>query len=403
MSGPAQNLQNPPPQQGQGTTVVGATQTTQLAQQAAQQPPPPPPAGRQGRLDGDTPTKFDGASKHYKEFTRKFDNWCFLNDGHDAMVNPIRKVALMLNLMEGPIINQRVQDEQEWLRQVKDQTISIADVWKTFRDDADAHFTDHEAARKAKKLLETFEMIRRDSRKGTEGETIEEYIGRFRTTVSNAGEDINRDEVLKWFLKGLPCSLVLSTARTGTPFGPQPWSFDKWRTELLKQNDTHGWMNKIFEDRFQPKYKLQVRPQNQYHRHNAMDVDHLYMEDEEGVKTRQNTTYTRKQLPAAEREKFRSEGRCFECDKQGHIVRNCPQRQGQGGRPTSGQNNGRQRKTEITINLTHADKKEASSSTPTTPPKLGITEAAAVIRQASVEEKEAFCKLMQDDPDFLLA
>ncbi len=33
---------------------------------------------------------------------------------------------------------------------------------------------------------------------------------------------------------------------------------------------------------------------------------------------------TRKAITKADKEKYRKEGCCFECDKQGHIARNCP-------------------------------------------------------------------------------
>ncbi len=33
---------------------------------------------------------------------------------------------------------------------------------------------------------------------------------------------------------------------------------------------------------------------------------------------------TRKAITEADKEKYRKEGRCFECNKQGHITRNCP-------------------------------------------------------------------------------
>ncbi len=33
---------------------------------------------------------------------------------------------------------------------------------------------------------------------------------------------------------------------------------------------------------------------------------------------------TRKAITKADKEKYRKEGWCFECDKQGHIARNCP-------------------------------------------------------------------------------
>ena len=35
---------------------------------------------------------------------------------------------------------------------------------------------------------------------------------------------------------------------------------------------------------------------------------------------------TRKATTEAEKEKLRKEGRCFECGKQGHLTRNCPDR-----------------------------------------------------------------------------
>jgi hypothetical protein len=34
----------------------------------------------------------------------------------------------------------------------------------------------------------------------------------------------------------------------------------------------------------------------------------------------------RKAVTEADKQKHRSEGRCFECSKQGHIARNCPDR-----------------------------------------------------------------------------
>ncbi len=41
------------------------------------------------------------------------------------------------------------------------------------------------------------------------------------------------------------------------------------------------------------------------------------------------STAAQKAITEADKEKYRKEGRCFECDKQGHITRNCPSKKAQ--------------------------------------------------------------------------
>jgi Zinc knuckle len=82
----------------------------------------------------------------------------------------------------------------------------------------------------------------------------------------------------------------------------------------------------------------------------------------------------RKAKTEAEKEKHRQEGRCYECSKQGHVARNCPDKK-------------------ASIQAKTADVQESKAMTP--------YEVAKILKAYGDDERDLFVKTMQDEGEEL--
>src|SRR6266436_2296550 len=199
-------------------------------------------------------------------------------------------------------------------------------AWDALEQDFRHSFIDYAVHEKAHDDLRKLKMSRGN---------INQYIADFKFLAQHAGIDVNDPTAIRLFSEGMPFSLSEYCIKL-----EQPKSFEQWakaaqaqqRNYILiqglkrskdrstatrpppAQNTT---CNPFFWQQGGGQQQQNQRPQNPGwslgqqlppHDPNAMDT----------------SVVTRKAITEADKERYRKEGRCFECNKQGHITRNCP-------------------------------------------------------------------------------
>jgi hypothetical protein len=265
---------------------------------------------RGDRLEGSLPVPFTGDRSDTMRFLLAFDRYTFINHNAGIIKDPLKRSALFLGLVQGKAITW-ANRASEWLKKVRDgkETPPFGfDVWQiTEREFKDA-FTDYADADRAHQDLLKLRM--------KEGR-LDEYIAEFQDLVNRAGLDRNGPNTLRTFAQGLQGNLASTCI-----FQDSPENFPQWVQSA--QQHHRNWLKvqslketSPFQQRRQGTNPFTWKRNNgnnqsqrfQQRDPNAMDVDVI-----------------RKATTDAEREKYRNEGRCFNCGKQGHLSRMCPDR-----------------------------------------------------------------------------
>lgn len=292
---------------------------------APQHPGPPigqPPPPMSGGLKGTAPAIFDGNRTNTKQFSQEFSLYRMINQETAVMRNAYTRTALALSFMRGPAINDWVlqQTERLFTRCNGDRTHGIfpthqtddEQLWEDFGHDFRRAFADTASEQRAYGELANYTMGNK---------SIDEYIAQFEHLLQKAGWDRTSRGSLFQFKKGLDRRIHLKILQRD----PMPAeTLDQWEEAARKEVERQAfidaslgprefrgsWSDKKDQRRDkQGKWKKGVP----YHRPekdpDAMDVDVVRVPET----TDQNA-----------REKQRSEGRCFLCNKQGHLKKDCP-------------------------------------------------------------------------------
>jgi len=200
-------------------------------------------------------------------------------------------------------------------------------AWDALEQDFRHSFIDYTIHEKAHDDLRKLKMS---------GGNIDQYIADFKFLAQHAGIDVNNPTAIRLFSEGMPFSLAESCIKL-----EQPKSFEQWakaaqaqqRNYILIQglkrskdgssttrppltqmgNMTH---NPFFWQRGGGQQQNQ-RPQNP----GQSPIQQLPPCDPNAMDT---SAAAQKAITKADKEKYKKEGRCFKCDKQDHIARNCP-------------------------------------------------------------------------------
>src|SRR3981081_748365 len=165
---------------------------------------------------------------------------------------------------------------------------------------------------------------------------VDHYIVRFTPLAHWGGHDIDQPSILSMFAKGLPQNLSDKCLDLN-----DPETFDEWA--LAAQKNHKVWLKKrmIKGDYSATQTSTrqnsgwgqlgQLRWGNQNRGNQSwrgrggrqgQNPRQLNRRDPDAMDT--SAGVARKATTEAEKQKHRQEGRCYECSKQGHLARNCP-------------------------------------------------------------------------------
>ena len=235
------------------------------------------------------------------------------------------------------------------------------------------------------------------------GDNLDEYLAAFETLGQRAELDANDPSNLRTFAQGLPRSLADACIRM-----ENPETYEQWRAASQRQQIIYLKTKALHSDYGTP---TSNRPQGQGQRQTSRWVwrrpggnnqgsnnqnwrgpgnraqpprPHLPPQDDNAMDT---SAVIRKATNDKEREEYRKTGRCFECGKQGHLVRDCPNK-----KPRA--------RTTRTVQIQDDNESVTSDSSP---PTMSL---AARVARLSEEDRSAFMDKMRslgEDMDFQTA
>jgi len=334
------------------------------------------------RLEGDPPEFFEGDRGKTMEFLTAFKRFMIMNRDSAIAKDPYKKCAYFMGRIRGAKTRGWVQRNYDWLDLAEEDPTELMgrSPWTILEEDFRRSFVDYAQQEKAHDDLQKLKM--------TQG-NIDEYISEFQMLGHQAHMDLDDPAALRLFARGLPNGLADSCIDLDSPE-----SFEQWRNSAQRQH--RAWLKKQALHRNYdrppqprpppPKWNGLWRPRNPG-TGAAPPRPRLPPRDPYAMDTSAGKATTEEQ-----KKKHREEGRCYECSKQGHLARNCPDR-----KP-------RVRSAEVSEEVEETSKKGAPPT-----PAWRMQDMIARAMKFTDEEREAFIQGLQEeeeeteDPGFLEA
>jgi hypothetical protein len=292
-----------------GTTRAPTTDATQLITNAIKM---------DGQLKGRVPEPFDGDRSKTQTFMNAFDLYWMTNEESSVMRIPYRRCTLFLGLLQGPKVEDWVVEQAKELRhKVNRLSDPIAkteeELWEDLKSAFESAYAHTGRVEQARADLAKLEMA---------GDQIDEYIAKYENLLKRA--EIPRTEVgaLEKFREGLKKGVSLAIMRRDT----WPTTLDEWEENARREVRRYNIIKEAIGGRTNPfasvrQNKWQEDAKKVFGRRKRND-DPVPMEVD-AARTYEPKNQGRQKT---NNEQLKKEGRCFKCQKQGHMMRDCPQK-----------------------------------------------------------------------------
>ena len=322
-----------------------------------------------GGMRGVPPTIFDGTRSKADDFMGQFRRFKMVNRTHEAMKIPYDRVLTALTYMQGPLINDWIDQQEKKLAARTDTTkrnhVPETDevLWNEFETAFLNAWTD------TSKKQNAYDQLMRLMMNGWDVDT---YIAMFDRLALAAGWDLDSEGTIAKFREGLTKgvhSKALDCDRI-------PHTIDEWkaaaRTEVARAKEKYNAGLTGTQRRNPPKSGTYQNPQSTP-RTNTNNSGATPMEVDSATG---QTNF--KKLTPEERAQLAKEGRCFRCRLQGHMARDCPK-------------NSNQNFNSNTRETTTENKATDSSKTPPNPNPTKLTRAQQIraLEEAMEDEERA--------------
>src|SRR6267142_1880983 len=151
------------------------------------------------RLMGSLPAIFSGNRAEAEHFINGVQAYIWLNREVPGFTSPMKKIALVLTLMQGDKVADWANNIGQALDELNPATDNIPALWTTFLEEFREQYLDTQAADQARTKLENLNM---------KMPYIDEYISKFEDLCRKSNYMTGNAEVTYMFLKGLPKSLL---------------------------------------------------------------------------------------------------------------------------------------------------------------------------------------------------
>ena len=144
------------------------------------------------------------------------------------MKNPYSHITMALTYMTSELMESWKEDQLQLLKDQVAARISESDerLWTAFENNFKIGFTNTNVAKDAQRELLKLQQ----------GESLDEYITRFKQLVRLRGQTFKEHRTIEQFKLGLK-SRLLDAIIMSNQYNPQvKWSFDKWVEEAQKQH-----------------------------------------------------------------------------------------------------------------------------------------------------------------------
>ena len=251
-----------------------------------------------------------------------------MNEGANIARNPMSKASYFLSLLSRSKVVGWVEQQHDWLDKVEADPHEYLlpyglDIWQVIEAKFKKAFINYVAREKAHDDLRKLKM---------QGGNVDQYVADFQFLASRAEINVNDPAAIRLFQLGLPIPLAEACIDL-----EKPANFEQWT--LAAQAQQRGWIQKKGL-RAQKEGNMLSRNQGNQttSQKNNNQRGQFFWRQNNGGNTRPSRTQlppwdpnamdtsatVRKATTEAEKQKHRQEGQCFECSKQGHIARMCP-------------------------------------------------------------------------------
>src|SRR6266849_739396 len=184
-------------------------------------------------------------------------------------------------------------------------------LWTDFTTAFETAFTDTTKVQQAYNKLMHLKMYKDD---------LDLYVATFKELASQAGFAKDAGLTIHLFAYGLKPALLDEVLRNN----PILTTMDQWTAAARQEQQ-----KKVYHDSFRTKGHYQWMTPRHPHQGNGESRRHpndrtVPMDVDQPVFTQVRRAFTEE-----DKQRFKAEGRCFQCDKQGHMARECPERKQQ--------------------------------------------------------------------------
>ncbi len=144
-----------------------------------------PPPHTNGRLEGNPPFEFTGDRERSKAFMLAFQIYRGMNPNADVMTNPYQRTMTFLSYIWGPLIDDWVQEQAQWLvDQIQGGVLQTEEnLWRTIDTRFRQAYTDTAESTKAQHELKSLHMTK---------DNLDDFISRFQNLANKAGYDLDQ-------------------------------------------------------------------------------------------------------------------------------------------------------------------------------------------------------------------
>jgi hypothetical protein len=284
--------------------------------------------GGNGKLGGNPPDVFDGDRSMVNAFMNQFNLYRITNIDAEQMINPMKHTALFLGFIKGP-------NAKDWVKRWTNWTIDQFTTgrattdeyyWSTIIHGFEDAFRDTGARERVEMCLNHLLMTQNE---------VDIFLAQFETMAHEAQYPLDAAPTLSLLVSKLPFHMMNHIYKVNRPQTFIDWANtirqyhqDNTAVQNLRVMHDEPWMrNPTKQKGFTPQQLAKIlgvkMPTPDA---NAMDTradrSHSWRNNK-GTKGRVSTTAP--STPSSkDTKKQRAERRCFNCNKQGHISRNCP-------------------------------------------------------------------------------
>jgi hypothetical protein len=257
--------------------------------------------GNGGGLRGKAPEIFDGDRTKSKAFISDLRIYFQINRKKSDVKNAYSRVLLALSFIKGPNVVNWVETQTD---QIEEELHEVGgdeeyeDLWQDFLKRFKKAYVSTTMREDAYVKMQKLQM---------KGDQLDEYIADHSTLVAELGWDQNSEMSCHSFREGLPRPLAKTILQNeGLPETYNLWvRYAQRHHARWAMSKALGYLGKSTKEK--PKWNPHAKTDKKRPEKDpdAMDVDRTQMSD-------------------SKKEELMRAGKCFRCEKQGHLSRDCP-------------------------------------------------------------------------------